>query len=147
VASQNERHFVVRTSWLFGGGGKNFVDTMLAVGRDRDELRVVEDQVGRPTYTGHLAAGLVELAAGSGAFGVHHLAAGGAPCSWFEFATTIFRQAELDVRTVPCTTEEFPRPAPRPAYSVLDSERPDAIRLPDWREGLAAYLAERAAAR
>jgi dTDP-4-dehydrorhamnose reductase len=147
VASQNERHFVVRTSWLFGVAGKNFVDTMLGLGRDRDELRVVDDQVGRPTYTGHLAEALVELAGGARAYGVHHIAGGGDPCSWFEFATTIFHQAEVPVRTVPCTTEEFPRPARRPAYSVLGSERPDPIRLPDWRNGLAAYLAERAAAR
>jgi len=142
VAAANDRHFVVRTSWLFGVAGKNFVDAMLGLARERDELKVVDDQIGRPTYTGHLADGLVRLAS-SEAYGIHHLAGGGEECSWFAFAGEIFRQAELDVRTVPCTTEEFPRPAPRPAYSVLGSERPDAIRLPDWREGLAAYFAER----
>jgi dTDP-4-dehydrorhamnose reductase len=144
VAAANERHFVVRTSWLFGIHGRNFVDTMLNQGRD--ELKVVNDQVGRPTYTGHLAQGLVELA-GTNAYGIHHLTGGGDECSWFDFATEIFRQADLDVRTIPCTTGEFPRPAPRPAYSVLGSERPDAIRLPDWRDGLAAYLALREPAR
>jgi dTDP-4-dehydrorhamnose reductase len=144
VAEANERHFIVRTSWLFGTGGKNFVDTMLGLGRD--ELRVVDDQVGRPTYTGHLAKALVELAAGD-AYGIHHVAGGGEPCSWFEFAKAIFGEADLDVRVEPCSTDEFPRPARRPAYSVLDSERPDAIRLPDWRSGLGAYLAERAPAR
>jgi dTDP-4-dehydrorhamnose reductase len=138
---------VVRTSWLFGAAGRNFVDTMLGLARDSDEVKVVRDQVGRPTYTVHLAEALVELATGSQQYGVHHAAGGGDPCSWFEFATAIFHQAELDVRTVPCTTDEFPRAAARPAYSVLGSERPDPIRLPDWREGLAAYLAERAAAR
>ncbi|MEA2466470.1 MAG: dTDP-4-dehydrorhamnose reductase [Thermoleophilaceae bacterium] len=146
VASAAERHFIVRTSWLFGVAGKNFADTMLALGRDRDELKVVHDQVGCPTYTGHLAEAIVRLA-GTGAYGMHHVAGGGKECSWFEFATEIFRQAEVDVRVVPCTTEEFPRPAPRPAYSVLGSERADAVRLPDWREGLASYLAERAVAR
>ena len=145
VAHANARHFIVRTSWLFGAAGKNFVDTMLGLGRDRDELKVVDDQVGCPTYTGHLARALVELA-GTDGYGVRHLAGSGA-CSWFEFAIEIFRQAEIDVRVVPCTTAEFPRPAPRPAYSVLASERPDGMRLPDWREGLAAYLAERAPAR
>jgi dTDP-4-dehydrorhamnose reductase len=140
VALANERHFVVRTSWLFGPHGKNFVDTML--GMDRDELKVVADQVGRPTYTGHLAEALVELA-GRDDYGVHHLAGGGEPCSWFEFATEIFRRAGRDVHVDPCTTAEFPRPAPRPAYSVLGSERPDPIRLPDWHDGLDAYLAER----
>jgi dTDP-4-dehydrorhamnose reductase len=147
VAAANERHFIVRTSWLFGVAGKSFVDTMLSLGRDRDgELKVVDDQVGRPTYSGHLARALVELAQSSD-YGVHHIAGGGEPCSWFEFARAIFREAELDVRLVPCSTDEFPRPAPRPAYSVLGSERTDAIRLPDWRSGLDAYLAQRAAAR
>jgi dTDP-4-dehydrorhamnose reductase len=146
VAAGNERHFIVRTSWLFGVAGKNFVDTMLGLGRDRDELKVVADQIGRPTYTGHLAEALVQLAR-TDAYGVHHIAGGGEPCSWFEFATTIFRAAELDVRALPCTTEEFPRRAPRPAYSVLGSERPDALSLPDWRAGLASYLAERTTAR
>jgi dTDP-4-dehydrorhamnose reductase len=146
VARGSDRHFIVRTSWLFGAGGKNFVDTMLGLGRDREDLKVVDDQVGRPTYAGHLASALVGLAE-SDAYGVHHLAGDGAACSWFDFATEIFRQAELDVRLMPCTTDEFPRPAPRPAYSVLGSERRDPIRLPDWREGLAAYLTERAPAR
>jgi dTDP-4-dehydrorhamnose reductase len=118
---------------------------MLGLARDHDELKVVHDQVGCPTYTGHLAEALVRLAS-SGSYGIHHVAGAGA-CSWFELAGEIFRQAGLDVRTVPCTTAEFPRPAPRPAYSVLGSERPDAVRLPDWREGLASYLAERAIAR
>jgi dTDP-4-dehydrorhamnose reductase len=146
VAAANERHFVVRTSWLFGTHGKNFVETMLGLGRERDELKVVDDQIGRPTYTGHLAEALVELA-GTDAYGIHHIAGGGEPCSWFGFATAIFGNADVDVRVEPCTTEEFPRPAQRPAYSVLDSERPDPIRLPDWRSGLAAYLSERAIAR
>ena len=145
VARANPRHIIVRTSWLFGPGGRNFVDTMLTAASERDELRVVDDQIGCPTYSGHLAAALVELAT-SDAYGIHHVAGAGA-CSWFEFAIEIFRQADVGVRVVPCSTDEFPRPAPRPAYSVLGSERPDAIRLPDWHEGLAAYLAERAPAR
>jgi dTDP-4-dehydrorhamnose reductase len=148
TVAANDRHFVVRTAWLFGVAGKNFADTMLALARDHDELNIVHDQVGSPTYTGHLAAALVRLATGAGGDpGVHHIAGGGSPCSWFDFANEIFRQAELDVRTIPVTTAEFPRPAPRPAYSVLGSERDDAIRLPDWRTGLASYLAERAVAR
>ena len=141
----NSRCFVVRSSWLFGAHGRNFVDTMLQLGRQRSELKVVDDQVGCPTFARHLAGALVKLAEGE-AYGIHHLAGAGV-CSWFEFAGEIFRRAEVDVRLVPCTTEEFPRPAPRPAYSVLGSERAEAIRLPDWREGLAAYLAERAPAR
>jgi dTDP-4-dehydrorhamnose reductase len=145
VAAANPRHFIVRTSWLFGVGGKNFVDTMLGLAGERDQLKVVADQVGCPTYAAHLARALVELAEGD-AYGIHHVAGAG-ECSWFDFATEIFRRAEVDTRLVPCTTEEYPLPAPRPAYSVLGSERPDAIRLPSWRDGLAAYLAERAPAR
>jgi dTDP-4-dehydrorhamnose reductase len=145
VAAENHRHFIVRTSWLFGVAGKNFVDTMLTLGRDRDELKVVHDQVGCPTYTGHLAAALVELA-GSDAHGIHHIAGSG-ECSWFELARETFDRAAIEVDAQPCTTDEFPRPAPRPAYSVLRSERPDARVLPDWHEGLAAYLAERTPAR
>ena len=146
VAAANERHFIVRTSWLYGPSGRNFVDTMLGLGRDRDELRVVDDQVGRPTYTGHLAEALAALA-GSDAYGIHHVAGGGEPCSWFEFAGAIFEEAGVEVRLTPCTTEEFPRPAPRPAYSVLDSERSDSVRIPEWRSGLSAYLAGRSVAR
>jgi dTDP-4-dehydrorhamnose reductase len=101
--------------------------------------------VGCPTYAAHLASALVELAEGD-AYGIHHVAGAG-ECSWFDFAAEIFRRTEVDVRLVPCTTQEFPRPASRPAYSVLASERPDAIRLPSWRDGLGAYLAERAPAR
>jgi dTDP-4-dehydrorhamnose reductase len=145
AVAANPRHFIVRTSWLFGSGGRNFVDTMLGLAADRDELKVVDDQVGCPTYAGHLASALVELAEGD-AYGIHHVAGAG-ECSWFAFAGEIFRLAELEVNLVPCATAEFPRPAPRPAYSVLGSERPDSIRLPSWREGLAAYLAERAPAR
>jgi dTDP-4-dehydrorhamnose reductase len=141
TAAVNPRHFVVRTSWLFGAGGGNFVETMLALGAERDELRVVDDQVGSPTYTPHLADGLLRLAA-SDDHGVHHVAGDG-HCSWYEFARAIFEQAGVDCTVTPVTTAEFPRPAPRPAYSVLGSERPRPIRLPDWRDGLRSYLAER----
>ena len=95
------------------------------------EVRVVDDQIGSPTFTGHLADALVALARTED-FGVHHLAASGS-CSWFEFAREIFARAGSDTRVEPCTTAEFPRPAPRPAYSVLGSERGD--RLPTWQEG------------
>jgi dTDP-4-dehydrorhamnose reductase len=136
TAEANPRHFVVRSSWLFGAAGRNFVETMLSLG---PEVRVVDDQVGSPTFTGHLAEALLSLA-GTDDHGMHHMAASGA-CSWFEFAREIFARAGVDVRVEPCSTEEFPRPAPRPAYSVLGSER--GHRLPDWRAGLDAYLGVR----
>ncbi len=103
------------------------------------EVRVVDDQVGSPTFTGHLAEALAALAQTED-YGIHHLAASGS-CSWFEFAREIFARAGSDTRVEPCTTEEFPRPAPRPAYSVLGSER--GHELPSWQEGLDAYLGVR----
>ena len=145
VAEANPRHFVVRTSWLFGTNGRNFVETMLGLAEHNDHVLVVRDQVGCPTYTGDLAEALVRLLDGE-AYGVHHIAGGG-ECSWFEFATAIFEQAGVATRALSCTSDEFPRPAARPAYSVLRTERDWGLLLPDWRDGLAGYLAERAVAR
>lgn len=140
---------VVRTSWLFGPRGGNFVATMLRLGEERDEIDVVDDQRGCPTFTGHLAEALVTLARGEGrlaggasAHGFLHVAGAGS-CSWFEFARAIFDRAGMHVDVRPCTTAEFPRPAPRPANSVLVSER-GAPKLPAWQQGLDAYLAVRA---
>jgi dTDP-4-dehydrorhamnose reductase len=132
---------VVRSSWLFGPGGRNFVDTMLTLGRDRDELLVVDDQVGSPTFTGHLAEALVGLA-GADERGVLHVTGGGS-CSWYAFARAIFDRSGVDAELRPCSTDEFPRPARRPANSVLASER-GAPALPAWQDGLDAYLGVRA---
>jgi dTDP-4-dehydrorhamnose reductase len=129
--------WIVRSSWLFGWTGRNFVKTMLELGRERDEVSVVADQVGSPTYVGHLAEATRELLDLS--HGTWHLAAKG-ECSWAEFARAIFEEAGLDTRVREITTEELGRPAPRPAYSVLRSEK-GAPRLPHWREGLRACLA------
>jgi dTDP-4-dehydrorhamnose reductase len=141
VAIANPRHFIVRSSWLFGAGGPNFVETMLRVGGEQPEVLVVSDQVGTPTYTPHLAAGLAELVEGE-EFGIHHMPAAGS-CSWFDYAQEIFDQAGVECRVMAGTTEMLARPAPRPRYSVLGSERPDRIELPHWRRGLAEYLAAR----
>ena len=135
-----KRSFIVRSSWLFGPGG-NFVETMLRLGEGGGPVVVVHDQVGCPTYTGHLAVGLVRLI-DSEAYGVHHMAGGGS-CSWCRFARAIFARTGAGVRVEPCSTSEFPRPARRPAYSVLASER-GAPGLPAWEEGLDAYLGVRA---
>jgi dTDP-4-dehydrorhamnose reductase len=140
VLEADDRHAVVRTAWLFGEGGKNFVDTMLRLGEERPEVSVVFDQVGSPTWTGHLAPALVELAERGGS-GVFHGTGGGA-CSWFELAIEAMRLRELDCRVKAVTTEEFPRPAPRPAFSVLETEREDGLRLPDWHEGVAQHVKE-----
>jgi dTDP-4-dehydrorhamnose reductase len=145
VADANPRHFVVRTSWLFGAGGRNFVETMLGLASAGGPVLVVRDQVGCPTFTGHLAEALVRLLDGE-SYGLHHIAGGG-ECSWFEFANEIFEQAGTETRAMSCTSDEFPRPAVRPAYSVLRTERDYGLELPPWQDGLASYLAERAVAR
>jgi dTDP-4-dehydrorhamnose reductase len=136
-AAAGENAWVVRTSWLFGPTGNNFVRTMLRLGAERDEVAVVDDQRGCPTYVGHLAAAVRELL--ELPHGIWHVAAGG-DCTWADFAEAIFEEASLDCRVRRITASELGRPAPRPAYSVLRSERPDAPRLPHWREGLRACL-------
>jgi dTDP-4-dehydrorhamnose reductase len=144
TAKRNPKHFIVRSSWLFGTGGRNFVETMLTFGSDHEEVVVVKDQIGCPTYTGHLAAGMVRLLEWD-QYGIHHIAGDG-ECSWYEFALEIFDQAGIDCHVMSATTDMLDRKAPRPAYSVLRSEREPAVHLPEWREGLAAFLAERAEA-
>jgi dTDP-4-dehydrorhamnose reductase len=143
TAAANKRHFIVRSAWLFGIGGPNFVETMLRLAADHGEVLVVRDQVGSPTYTWHLAHGIVRLIEGV-EFGIHHMAGAGA-CSWYEFAREIFDQAKVECRALSATTEMLGRPAPRPSYSALASQREHAIELPRWQDGLAAYLAQRAA--
>jgi dTDP-4-dehydrorhamnose reductase len=113
-AAAGEQAWIVRSAWIFGWTGRNFLRTMLALGRERDEVAVVDDQ--------------------------WHVAADG-DCTWAEFAEAIFEEAGVDCRVRRITTEELGRPAPRPAYSVLRSERPEAPRLPHWRDGLRECLA------
>lgn len=141
VAVANPRHFIVRASWLYGHGGKNFVETMLQIGLDQPEVLVVTDQRGCPTSCVDLGMAIVELIERED-YGVHHIAGKGS-CSWFEFATEIFDQADYETRVMSTTSEVMIRKAPRPSYSVLVSERPDAIELPEWRTSLRRYLADR----
>ena len=143
VAAASEDYAIVRTAWLFGAGGRNFVDTMLSMGRDREEVDVVTDQIGSPTWSAHLAEALVELAERRRDVGVFHAAGSGA-CSWYELAVEVFDRAGVRCRVLPTTSERFPRAARRPAYSVLDTERDEAPVLPAWQEGVAGYLAEKA---
>ncbi|HEU5243652.1 MAG TPA: dTDP-4-dehydrorhamnose reductase [Gaiellaceae bacterium] len=136
-AAAGEDAWIVRTSWLFGWTSTNFVRTMLRLGAERDEVAVVDDQRGCPTYVGHLAAAVRKLL--DRPSGVWHLAADG-DCTWAEFAEAIFEEAGLDCRVRRIRTEELRRPAPRPPYSVLRSARTEAPRLPHWRDGLRACL-------
>ena len=129
--------WIVRSSWLFGWTSHNFVRTMLRLGAEQDEVAVVDDQRGSPTYVGHLAGATEELL--ELPYGTYHVAAEG-ECTWAEFAEAIFEEAGLECRVRRITTEELGRPAPRPANSVLRSER-GSPQLPHWREGLRACLA------
>ncbi|KGM45904.1 dTDP-4-dehydrorhamnose reductase [Neobacillus niacini] len=135
--------FIVRTAWVFGIHGNNFVKTMLRLGKERGEVGVVHDQVGSPTYTVDLAQFMVELME-TDKYGVYHATNSGI-CSWYEFAVEIFNQADLNVKVNPLTSDQFPRPAARPKYSVLSKRRIDQEGLNplrDWKEALAAYLEE-----
>ncbi len=129
--------WIVRSSWLFGATGHNFVRTMLRLGRERDELQVVDDQRGSPTYVGHLAAATRELF--ELPYGLYHVAAAG-DCTWADFAEAIFEEAELSCRVRRISTAEWGAAAPRPAYSVLRSEKPETPNLPHWRDGLRECL-------
>jgi dTDP-4-dehydrorhamnose reductase len=142
VLAASPRHAVVRTAWLYGLYGRNFADTMLRLADEREAVQVVVDQVGSPTWSGHLAPAVVGLIE-RGVSGLVHLTGAGA-VSWNGFAQEIFRQAERDCRVEPIDSEQMARAAPRPAWSVLESERTDVLPMPDWRDGLAGYLAARA---
>ncbi|MCL6479583.1 MAG: dTDP-4-dehydrorhamnose reductase [Peptococcaceae bacterium] len=142
VAGLTNKYFIVRTSWLYGKHGPNFVKTMLRLAGEKNELTVVDDQVGSPTYAKDLAGFIAELV-GTGLYGTYHAANGGS-CSWYGFARKIFELAGLDhVKVRPISTSELNRPAPRPAYSVLDHYCIRLEGLPDlrpWEEALAEYL-------
>jgi dTDP-4-dehydrorhamnose reductase len=131
-------HAIVRSSWLFGRHGGNFVATMLRLAAERDALTVVDDQVGCPTYTGHLAGALVEIAERR-LPGIRHVAGAGA-CSWHDLAAAAFAATGAQVDLARGRTADLDRPAPRPGYSVLRSERRDTPALPPWQDGLHAYL-------
>ncbi|HEY3827900.1 MAG TPA: dTDP-4-dehydrorhamnose reductase [Solirubrobacteraceae bacterium] len=142
VLAASPRHAVVRTAWLYGLDGRNFVDTMLRLADQREAVQVVDDQVGSPTWSGHLAPAVLGLLERE-VSGVVHLTGAGA-VSWNGFAQEIFRQAECDCRVEAIDSTQMARPAPRPPWSVLESERGDVLPMPDWRDGLAGYLAARA---
>jgi dTDP-4-dehydrorhamnose reductase len=139
VRAALDDHAIVRTAWLFGPHGPNFVSTMLRLAAERDEVSVVTDQVGSPTFAGHLAPALVDMAERSETGIFHGVGAGS--CSWYELTLEAFDAAGVECRVLPTTSEHFARPAPRPAYSVLGSEREHPIVLPAWREGVRAHLA------
>ncbi|MEM1109186.1 MAG: dTDP-4-dehydrorhamnose reductase [Planctomycetota bacterium] len=134
-------HRTIRTSWLYAPWGNNFVRTMLRLTDEKDTLSVVNDQRGRPTSSQHLAAVSKKLLAAPD--GVYHVTDGG-ECTWFEFTQEIARQAQHTCDIQPCTTDQFPRPAKRPAYSVMDLSRTEAAvgKMTDWKTNLANVLAQ-----
>lgn len=160
IAANCDKYYIVRTSWLFGLNGKNFVDTMLKLGKERRELNVVGDQIGSPTYTKDLCEAVVRNFLDSYIadlprqhdldlpvreksserklnFGIYHLSNSGV-CSWYEFAKKIFELAKMEVKVNKITSEEFLRPALRPHCSILINTKTPKLRL--WEEGLKAYL-------
>lgn len=118
VSSLCAKYFIVRTSWVYGMHGNNFVKTILRLAQEKESIKVVNDQIGSPTYTVDLSNFLAELICTSN-YGIYHASNSGT-CSWYDFAKAIIKESGLDVRIEPCTTDEFPRPAPRPKYSVMD---------------------------
>jgi dTDP-4-dehydrorhamnose reductase len=144
AAAAPDRHTIVRTAWLFGAGGSCFPKTILRAAAQRPELKVVADQVGCPTFTGHLAEALVALAA-QRTPGILHVAGGG-QCSWYEFAAAIVAAAGADCPVRPISSDEYPTPTRRPANSVLISER-GAPTLPEWSAGLKQFMSELAEVR
>lgn len=135
------KSYIVRTSWVFGLYGNNFVKTMLRLAEENKELGVVHDQVGSPTYTADLARFIISLVQ-TDKYGVYHGSNSGV-CSWYEFAKEIFKQSEIEVIVNPLKTEDFPRPAVRPKYSVLDKgmiQQNGFEALPDWKVALGNFL-------
>ncbi|MFR1503572.1 MAG: dTDP-4-dehydrorhamnose reductase [Opitutales bacterium] len=127
-------HYIIRTSWLYGHHGKNFVETMISLA-EKTELKVVDDQVGCPTWTVDLSDAIISFIDEEPPFGTYH-ACGAGSTSWYGFAKEIFDLMSLNVKLIPCVTEEFPRPAKRPAYSVMDNEG----LLRDWKQALQEYI-------
>jgi dTDP-4-dehydrorhamnose reductase len=141
VLAAGAAHTVVRTAWLYGIDGPNFVATMLRLASEREAVQVVDDQIGSPTWSGHLAPAILGLLERQ-VTGLVHLTGAGS-VSWNGFAKEIFRQAEMDCRVEAATSAEMARPAPRPAWSAMESEREGVLPMPEWRDGLAGYMAAR----
>lgn len=145
------RHAILRTSWVFDGSGKNFLTTMLRLAETKTSLNIVGDQLGRPTYAGHLAKAALSSARGlianiEGSSDIFHVSNVGPIISWAQFAEAIFRAKQRNISVLPIPTKDYPTPAKRPAFSALNTDKFETIfdyNLPSWQEGLTAALAEK----
>lgn len=143
VREQISEYFIVRTSWLYGYNGNNFVKTMIKLGHEKDEIKVVNDQRGNPTNANDLAHHILKIAL-SDEYGIYHCTGTG-ECSWFEFSKEIMRLASLSCKILPCTTDEFPRPAKRPAFSSLNNlmlKTTFGDEMREWKIALKEYISK-----
>jgi dTDP-4-dehydrorhamnose reductase len=138
VQKNNPDHYIVRTAWVYHEVGKNFPNTILSLA-DKPEVRVVNDQIGCPTYAPHLAEAVVKLIERGPVSGIYHLAGSG-KASWYDVARELYRRMEIKTPVVPVSTKEFPRPAKRPAHAVLASTKLLDISLPPWEQGLDEFV-------
>lgn len=142
IKNNCKKYYIIRTSWLYGKFGKNFVDTMLSLGEKQlkgelPEIKVVNDQIGCPTWAKDLSEGIVKIITNNPTYGIYHICGNG-KASWYEFAKEIFKIKEMEVKLTPCTSEDFSTPAKRPHYSVMSPSFPTR----PWQEGLRDYLKE-----
>jgi dTDP-4-dehydrorhamnose reductase len=142
-----DRHFIFRVAWLYGTRGNNFLTTIRALAQKRagtgEPLKVVNDQIGTPTYTVHVCSQILSMLH-TDCFGLYHCTNEGW-CSWYDFARAIVKAYAIPADVIPCTTAEFPRPAPRPANSILENENLKKLGMnvmPAWEKGLEEYLEE-----
>ncbi len=143
VTDHVKKFYIVRIAWVFGVNGKNFIKTMLKLGKERDTLTVVDDQIGSPTYTYDLSRLLVDMME-TDKYGFYHATNEGL-CSWYEFACEIFKQAGMDVKVLPVSSDQYKAKAKRPSNSRLNKEKLSANgfeRLPKWQDALSRYLVE-----
>lgn len=139
LVQQNcQKFYILRTAWLYGKNGKNFVDTMIKLGRSKPELKVVDDQHGNPTSAKDLAERTKEILLKiKPDFGIYHVTNSGV-CTWYEFSKEIFKFKKIEIKIIPCRTSEFPRPAKRPSYSILNNTKLPPMR--SWQDALHEYL-------
>lgn len=141
VEENLEKYFIIRIAWVFGVNGKNFIKTMLSLGKTHDSLTVVDDQIGSPTYTYDLARLMVDMIE-TDKYGRYHATNEGL-CAWYEFATEIFKQAGMNVKVSPVSSDEYPSKAKRPHNSRMNKDKLDKAgfkRLPTWQDALSRYL-------